>query len=158
VGALVVFGVMSNVVMLNFAYDVPVKIYSVHLMLMAAYLMAPDLPRLVALVAAPRAPLSGRWAERGRLLAKGAFILLAFGAISWEAYDRLKNFGDLSPRHPLEGVYDVEAFVRNGVAVPPLISDSAQWRVIAISRYRTLSLRRMNDEVQRYRVEEDEGK
>jgi uncharacterized membrane protein YphA (DoxX/SURF4 family) len=35
-GALVVIAVMSNIVMLNFCYDVPVKLYSVHLWLMAA--------------------------------------------------------------------------------------------------------------------------
>ncbi|HVS63755.1 MAG TPA: hypothetical protein VMT85_09690 [Thermoanaerobaculia bacterium] len=33
-GALVAIGAMANVVLLNFAYDVPVKLYSMHLLLM----------------------------------------------------------------------------------------------------------------------------
>jgi hypothetical protein len=41
IGALVCVGVMSNVVMLNFAYDVPVKLYSSHLLAMAIFLMIP---------------------------------------------------------------------------------------------------------------------
>lgn len=45
-GALVVIGVMSNVVMLNFSYDVPVKIYSSHLLLFACLVAAPNVPRL----------------------------------------------------------------------------------------------------------------
>jgi hypothetical protein len=48
-GALVCIGVLSNVVMLNFSYDVPVKLYSSHLLLMAVFLAAPDLRRLASL-------------------------------------------------------------------------------------------------------------
>jgi hypothetical protein len=39
-GAISAAAVMLNVVMLNFSYDVPVKIYSTHLFLMAVYLAA----------------------------------------------------------------------------------------------------------------------
>jgi len=45
-GAMAAFAVLLNVVMLNFCYDVPVKLYSTNLLLMAAFLMAPDLRRL----------------------------------------------------------------------------------------------------------------
>ncbi|HET9225635.1 MAG TPA: hypothetical protein VFR31_03145, partial [Thermoanaerobaculia bacterium] len=48
-GALVCIGVMSNVVMLNLSYDVPVKLYSSHLLLMAVFLAVPDLKRLASL-------------------------------------------------------------------------------------------------------------
>lgn len=42
-GAMVTFGVMTNVMMLNYCYDVPVKLLSTHLVVMALYLMLPDL-------------------------------------------------------------------------------------------------------------------
>ena len=45
-GSLVVIGVMSHVVVLNFSYDVPVKIYSTHLLLMAVFLAVPHMGRL----------------------------------------------------------------------------------------------------------------
>ena len=45
-GSLVCFGLMSHVAMLNFSYDVPVKLFSMHLLAMALFLMAPDLKRL----------------------------------------------------------------------------------------------------------------
>ena len=37
---------MSNVVMLNFAYDVPVKLLSAHIVLMCLYLAMPDMRAL----------------------------------------------------------------------------------------------------------------
>src|SRR5688572_9699835 len=46
IGALIVIAVMSNVVVLNFAYDVPAKLFSMHLLFMAAYIVAPDVKRL----------------------------------------------------------------------------------------------------------------
>ncbi len=46
-GALVTLGVMSNVWMLNFCYDVPRKIYSTHLVLMSLFLLLPEVRRLL---------------------------------------------------------------------------------------------------------------
>ena len=46
IGSLIVIAIMSNVVMLNFAYDVPVKLFSTHLLLMAIFLTVPDIKRL----------------------------------------------------------------------------------------------------------------
>jgi uncharacterized membrane protein YphA (DoxX/SURF4 family) len=50
VGALIVFGVMTNVMMMNFCYDVPVKLYSAHLVLMSVFILLPDLGRLFSLL------------------------------------------------------------------------------------------------------------
>lgn len=46
-GALVSAAILLNVAMLNFCYDVPVKLFSTNLLLMAIFLAAPDLDRLV---------------------------------------------------------------------------------------------------------------
>ncbi|MDQ3534185.1 MAG: DoxX family protein [Bacteroidota bacterium] len=46
-GALTVFGVMINVMMLNFFYDVPVKIFSSHIVFMSVYLIFLDKDRLL---------------------------------------------------------------------------------------------------------------
>ena len=48
-GALVTIGVMTNVVMLNFCYDIPVKLYSSHLLMMGLMVLLPDAGRLLAL-------------------------------------------------------------------------------------------------------------
>ncbi len=41
-GALAAAAVMLNIVMLNFCYDVPVKLYSLHILLMSLFLLLPD--------------------------------------------------------------------------------------------------------------------
>lgn len=69
-GALVSIGVMTNVAMINFCYDVPVKILSTHLWLMGVLILVPDAHRLRALLLANRNPAGDGtpdfWA-RGRL-------------------------------------------------------------------------------------------
>lgn len=45
-GALVCLAGLIQVFMLNMTYDVPVKLFSFHLLLMSLFLLAPDLPRL----------------------------------------------------------------------------------------------------------------
>ena len=45
-GALICLADTVQVSMLNMTYDVPVKMLSFHLVLMALFLLAPDLPRL----------------------------------------------------------------------------------------------------------------
>jgi hypothetical protein len=42
-GSLVLVGAISNVFVLNMSYDVPVKQYSFHLLLMCLFVVAPDL-------------------------------------------------------------------------------------------------------------------
>ena len=62
-GALVAFGAMFEVFMLNMTYDVPVKLFSFHLVVMSVVLIAPYAKPLGALVFRPGA--RSRWA-RGR--------------------------------------------------------------------------------------------
>lgn len=46
-GSLIAFAVLLNVVMLNFCYDVPVKLYSLNLLLLSAFLIIPKMQRLL---------------------------------------------------------------------------------------------------------------
>src|SRR4051812_9045993 len=85
-GAVMAIGVMTNVVMLNFSYDVCVKLYSIQLLVMGWVIALPDARRLLAAALGrataevpPRARMSPR-RERVRQLAKACFVLgLAVG-------------------------------------------------------------------------------
>ncbi len=66
-GALLAMAAMTNIVALNFFYDIPVKNVSSHLLLLSLFLLAPALPRLVrffllnrAVPTEPQAALSAR--------------------------------------------------------------------------------------------------
>jgi hypothetical protein len=56
-GAMVSAGVLTNVVLLNFFYDVPVKQFSAHLLFMALLLIAPDARRLAYMLVFNRTAL-----------------------------------------------------------------------------------------------------
>ena len=82
-GALVVAAAMGNVAMLNFSYDVPVKLYSSHLFALAVLLLLPDIPRLRRVFltnestrpAQLRKPFTSVWRNRAALVVKGIVIV-----------------------------------------------------------------------------------
>jgi len=87
-GALVAAGVVANIVMLNFSYDVPVKLFSLHLLAMALLVIAPDARRLIDffLKHRPTLPrtvqlsLPRPWLRRTRPVLKGLFLVaILFG-------------------------------------------------------------------------------
>ena len=121
-GAMVSFTVLLNVVMLNFCYDVPVKLYSTNLLLMAAFLAAPDLRRLTNVLvlnraAAPAEAIGPRFERRRWRIAATAFWVLfvgyeLYGKIhgGWQGY---QEFYVKPNRPPLYGLYDVESGPEN---------------------------------------------
>jgi hypothetical protein len=77
-GLLGAVAVMANIVALNFCYDVPVKLYSAHLLLLAIYLLLPDLkPMWEFFVRRRPVGLTGVWlpAWERRPLRIGAHVL-----------------------------------------------------------------------------------
>lgn len=166
-GALVIVAVMTNVVALNFFYDVPVKLYSSHLVLMAVFLLLPDVQRLLAVLLLNRATepralgtpfLLSRREARGILALKVLFI----AAVGWSFYDSragyFVKYNDASPKPALYGLYEVESFTRDGQVLPPLLGDPLRWRYLAVNRFNRASVRGMDDRVQRFGMEHDAGK
>ncbi|NTX50356.1 hypothetical protein [Myxococcus sp. CA039A] len=159
-GSLVVVGVMSNVVALNFFYDVPVKLYSTLLLLYAVFLLLPDLRRLADVFVFNRATqpavldtpfaFSSRvtWALRGVKLLFVGWMLYSNASRTLEGH---MKWGDGAPLPPLYGLYEVESFTKNGQVLPPLLGDTSRWRSLAIGRFR-MTLRKMDDSTQRYQV------
>jgi len=123
-GAVVILGVMSNVAMLNYCYDVPVKLFSTHLVLMALVLLAPDARRLAdvlvfhrATAAAPFAWTPARPAWRWtRRIVKAAFALFIIGWCARANVLGARQFGSAAPKPAGYGVYDVAGDARYHVA------------------------------------------
>jgi uncharacterized membrane protein YphA (DoxX/SURF4 family) len=135
-GSLVTFAVMVHVVVLNFSYDVPVKLFSSQLVLMAVSLMAPDLPwmgRVFVLgqrvLPRPIVALSPwRWLNWTLVLLRTA-VVISFVALSIQANLKMRReIGDLAPRPPLFGLWEVDEFALDGVVRPPLTTDANRWQ------------------------------
>jgi hypothetical protein len=151
-GALVSFGAMANVLMLNLCYDVPVKLFSAHLLLMSVFLMLPDLKRLADLFLFNRRverveerPLfaSPRW-ERIAQVAGIAFVLLFAGWWLYRSRQDSKQYGDLMTRPPLYGIWRADEVVVDGIARPPLLTDGTRWRYLIFDYPELASLRLMD--------------
>lgn len=137
-GALVTIGVMSNVVMLNYCYDVPVKLLSTQLLLAAAWIVLPDMRRIVDVFVRGRAvgplvlepwPRTLR-ARRAAMALKLAFIGGQATGLAAYFIDEMRTRGE--PTDPLLGVYEVDELVRDGETMPPLLGDPWRWRRIGI--------------------------
>ena len=139
-GALLSAGVLTNIVMLNFCYDVPVKLYSAHLLLMAGFLLAPELPRLVAVLFLnlPAQPIEldpfppkGRRTAVALRIAKAAFVVLVAVFPAYGSYQGLMT--RRAARPSLHGIYRVESFTRSGV-VGRNVRDEDRWVRVGITR------------------------
>lgn len=119
-GALIAMGIMANVVALNFCYDVPVKLFSSHLLLMSLILISPHARRLAAflLFNAPAPPIQLRpssslparaWIRvtHGVLKAVAVFFIAVWPA--WQTWTGIHEepYASTPPWH---GVYTVERF------------------------------------------------
>ena len=162
-GALVSAAVLLNVVVLNFCYDVPVKLYSLNLLLMAVFLMAPDLGKLAGFLVMnrPAAPATSsgpvfekRWMRIGALAVK--VLLVGFFPIQNVVEDiGYKNAVVHPDRPPLYGLYQVESFTRNGKEVPPLITDLSRWKTVVAQYAALLQIRMMDDTLRGFAAQYD---
>lgn len=163
-GALIVFGVMSNVVAMNFCFDIPVKLYSMHLVAMALYVLWPDVIRLIDFlilnepVYARRfiAVFSSAGLNLARTIFKIVFIggLLVYSFIQSKQYQ--KQFGEKAPKPALYGMYEVETFVHNGDTLPPLRTDTSRWHKLVISYKDRAMVRMVSDSVRGFEFKVDE--
>jgi hypothetical protein len=135
-GALLCLADMIQVFMLNVAYDVNVKQFSFHLILMALFLIAPDLPRLASLFLLNRTAAAStqpqlfvtRRANRLALSAQILFGLWFAGLNIHEAWGIWRTQGGGRPEPPLYGIWDVQEFSMDGRIRAPLLGGTERWR------------------------------
>jgi len=159
-GAIVSAGVLVNVVMLNFSYDVPVKLFSSHLLAMAVFLILPDAGRLMNLLVlnrrvepAPLSPLFGRkWLNRGALALRTVFIVGYSGLSLYQGWEGIQEYGNLAPKPPLYGIWNVDDFVIDGEPRPPLVTDETRWRRMIFSYPGLMAIQSMGGSRTRYRI------
>jgi hypothetical protein len=152
-GALISLADMSYVFLLNMTYDVPVKLLSFHLILIALFLLAPDFGSLIRFFflnrtaePSPQTPLFR--APRGNHISIAAQALLALWLIAanlWGARINWKQYGPGLPKPALYGIWAVERFSIDGQLRPPLLTDNDRWRRLILERNDFAALTRMDD-------------
>ena len=143
-GVCVAAGVFINVMAINLCYDVPVKIFSMHLVFYCFFLLAYESKRLLAFFALnENAPpttsfaltLTKHWTRISRVLLKTVFVVVAIimpFQEAWDAYRSEMNKSSLKPFRA--GIYEVKVFALNGKTVPPLNTDTVRWKDVIFER------------------------
>ncbi|CAN5366766.1 hypothetical protein BH23BAC3_BH23BAC3_33910 [soil metagenome] len=160
-GALVSLGVMTHVMVLNFSYDIPVKQFSMHLVLFSLVLLSFDGKRLLNLFVLNSSVSSVRyrkifedvWDRRGVLVLKILFVGYIMISSSLNAWQRYQQIGPDREKPVLYGIWEVESFERKGSDVPPLITDDERWWYLIIEHDRRANIIRMTEERQIYETE-----
>jgi hypothetical protein len=155
-GALSTAAVMTNVFALNMFYDVPVKLYSFQLLVMALVIAAPDLGRLFRFAVLhkptdPPAPAGPVFAARGWRVVSGvgkgimlgllivqALIMYARYSVPPRVQGRIAyaQSGARGAWHPLTGTYRVEGF--------------PAWRKVVVNNVASMSVTRDNGTISTY--------
>ncbi|MDC0720383.1 hypothetical protein [Nannocystis bainbridge] len=138
-GALLTVVVMTNVVLLNYCYDVPVKLHATHLLLLALLLAGPELTRLLAALwghAVPARttdpfPIASRAWRRAAWWTRLALVVGMSTHHFVVCLGLMRSTGELAPIGPLHGVYRVIAFTGDGHADMP---DERRWLRVALNQ------------------------
>lgn len=147
-GALLSVAVMGHVAVLNFCYDVPVKLFSSVLTFMAVFLLAPDAKRLAAFFFA--GPSRAAW---WKVAVRTAIVLGFVGVSLHQAQKGREQYGDLSPRSPLRGIWNVSTLTVDGVVQPPVLTNATRWRRMIFDGSRGMSIQLVNDQHERFMIE-----
>ena len=159
-GSLVALLAASFIFVLNMTYDVPVKLFSLHLVLMSLFLLTPHGSHLLNVFVLNRATeprrtpvlihhVIGRRAIAAAQVVLGLWLLVANFNQSTQAAAR---FGSTAEAPPLYGIWDVVAMTIDQQVRPPLTTDDQRWRRVIVSAATSVSFQRMDDTFETFRA------
>jgi hypothetical protein len=157
-GALITLADLIEVFMLDMTYDVPLKGFSLHLILLSCFLLAPDFLRLVrfhllrrttSLSTEPQLFRSIR-ANRIALAAQIIFGLWLVGLCGNFAWGAWNTVGGGRPLPPLYGIWEVKQMSIDEQPRPPLLTDSTRWRRAIFDYPDGMSFQRTDDSFDSY--------
>jgi hypothetical protein len=152
-------GALTQVFALNMAYDIGLKLTSLHLIALAVVLLAPDVPRLAdfflrrRLSVASTPPQLARTSAERRLLqagqlAFGVYLLGTQASLNWSFW---QVAGGGRPASALYGVWNVEELAVDGQIRPADLNDyDRRWRRVIFDAPDTVVVQRTDDSLARY--------
>lgn len=142
-GAIITLMTASNVMAVNYFYDVPVKILSTHLVLMTLFLLARDLKTLfkffftgkdtsLSIIGQPKMgdktlPILSK-ILKGLLLA----YIVIFGFINLS--NSQKRYGEKAPKPEIYGMLKITHFEKNGDTISTDVNNYERWRYLISER------------------------
>jgi uncharacterized membrane protein YphA (DoxX/SURF4 family) len=167
IGAFIAFIVSVNISAMNFCFDIPVKLLSSMMAVIALYLLGDNIGQLFGLfflrraigLSIPSPPVIRKKGVRIALLTIKT-LLIAYVMIGYTISfaDSVRKNGDHSPRTPLYGVYNTKLFIINKDTLQAMQTDTTRWKQLVIDNYGAFAyamLKMMNDTLHRYGIQTD---
>ena len=155
-GAVLTFGALCNVFILNVSYGIDVKLFSLNLLIIAVVLMTPNLKNIYDFI----------------ILHKSSFIPVMQPAFDWQkrrffpkilkifflcylGYNALSRPIKFLPqlaamKSAFYGAYQVEDFILNGISLPPLTTDTIRWKKMIVDNKWGVLVQYMSDSTKWY--------
>ena len=155
-GALICLADLVQVFVLNMTYQVPVKLFSFHLLLMSLLLLTPEVRRLADFFLLNRAaepstqvrlfstPRANRIALAVQIVF-GIWLLGISAHISWTFWH-----ADRALKSPLYGIWDVDQLSIDGQRRSPLLTDYEYWRRAIFDSPSAVVFQRIDDSLTSY--------
>jgi hypothetical protein len=151
-GAFIIIGVMTQVVVMNFCYDIPVKLFSIHLVLMALVIFATDHRFLTVFIKNKAVeayqyyhPIKSAKYHKIIFRTKSIVLLILICFISFNFYTTERNRGNNRKKPPLYGIWEASHFIKNGDTLQPLITDVYRWRYLIVDVKDKATIKTMDD-------------
>jgi len=151
-GAALLVGALGDIVYVNFAYDGGVHVYSSYFVLLGAFLLVQDIPKLYSLLIRQRLtvpvyyfPVFKQWLQYTRIALKAGVIILFLGVLYYlqlvnYRYDPYKQPSTAGVR-TLRGNYRVTEFRINNQVLPYNPLDSVRWQQVTFEKWTSLTYR-----------------
>lgn len=150
-GVFLATAVFTNVMVLNLSYDIPVKLFSMNIVLACWFLLVNEYDRFVCFFILNKPvnacsihhfSYSKKWMRITRIIFKIAFVVLAVGFTFYNSYQRYQSVINQPEIKPIKsGIYTVEKFAINKDTLSPLLKDSLRWQDVIFEKGGTGSIK-----------------
>ena len=162
-GAFIIIGVMTQVAMMNLMFDIPVKLFSIHLVLMAAIIFMTDIKRFTSVFIKNKStesynyyyPITSQSYHKTINTVKKILVPLIIIAASIMGYLAELNVTDKNHKPALYGIWKSEIFIKNNDTIAPLITESKRWHYLIIERKGKAVVKTMDNQILHYNFRTD---
>ncbi|WP_288956427.1 hypothetical protein [uncultured Polaribacter sp.] len=160
-GAIATIVVMLNVFMMNLCFDIPVKIFSFHLMLMGILILMADFKRFFGVVVLNKNinnytiyPQQNKEDRKIIMISKTVLFLVTTVFFILTSYPRYKK-RYLNSKSPLYGIWQVTKFQKNRQNTFTESSLKERWNYITIDQNKYATIKTLDDKLLPYKFTVD---
>lgn len=157
-GSLITIAAMGNVFILNMTYDVPVKLFSFNLIIMAIFIALPDAQRLANVLvfnrrtepAVVRPFFKRRLLNRSLLWLQVLLLIVFSGASLIQAWQGTLFWDSVAVPPAVYGIWSVDEVTIDGQPRPLTMSDPNRWQRVILEHSNRLNVQFLDAPQQRY--------